>query len=50
MRALYQAKHLGVNAIAYNANTPGRRLSWWRNRGREVLARVKLFIDIARGE
>ena len=47
-RALYQAKHLGVNAIAYNAHTPGRRLSWWRNRGREVLARVKLFIDIAR--
>ncbi len=49
-RALYQAKHLGINAIAYNARTPGRRLSWWRNRGREVLARVKLFIDIARSQ
>ncbi len=48
-RALYQAKHLGVDAIGYNAHTPGRRASWWRNRGREVLARVKLFIDIARG-
>ncbi len=48
-RALYQAKHLGVDAIGYNARTPGRRMSWWRNRGREVLARVKLFIDIARG-
>lgn len=47
-RALYQAKHLGINAIGYNAKTPGRRTSWWRNRGREVLARVKLFIDIAR--
>ena len=48
-RALYQAKHLGIDAIGYNATTPGRRTSWWRNRGREVLARVKLFIDIIRG-
>lgn len=48
-RALYQAKHLGVDAIGFNAKTPGRRTSWWRNRGREVLARVKLFIDVARG-
>lgn len=48
-RALYQAKHLGIDAIGYNAKTPGRRTSWWRNRGREVLARVKLFIDITRG-
>lgn len=49
-RALYQAKHLGIDAIALNAKTPNRRLSWWRNRGREVLARVKLFVDIARGD
>ncbi len=48
-RALYQAKHLGIDAIGYNAHTPGKRTSWWRNRGREVLARVKLFIDITRG-
>lgn len=48
-RALYQAKHLGIDAIAFNAMTPRRRSSWWRNRGREVLARVKLFIDVARG-
>lgn len=48
-RALYQAKYLGINAIGYNAFTPGQRSSWWRNRGREVLARTKLFIDIARG-
>lgn len=48
-RALYQAKHLGIDAIGFNANTPGKRSSWWRNRGREVLARVKLFIDVARG-
>lgn len=49
-RALYQAKHLGIDAIGFNAKTPGRRTSWWRNRGREVLARVKLFIDIARNK
>lgn len=48
-RALYLAKHLGIDAIAFNAKTPERRTSWWRNRGREVLARVKLFIDVARG-
>lgn len=48
-RALYQAKHLGIDAIGFNAKTPARRASWLRNRGREVLARVKLFIDIARG-
>lgn len=48
-RALYQAKYLGIDAIAYNAHTPGKRTTWWRNRGREMLARVKLFIDIAKG-
>ena len=48
-RALYQAKHLGIDAIGFNAKTPGKRTSWLRNRGREVLARVKLFIDVARG-
>ena len=47
-RALYQAKHLGVDAIAFNAHTPSKQTSWWRNRGREVLARVKLFVDIVR--
>lgn len=48
-RALYQAKHLGLDAIGYNATTPGRRRSLLRNRGREVLARAKLFVDIIRG-
>lgn len=48
-RALYQAKYLEIDAIGYNAITPEHRLSWWRNRGREILARVKLFIDIVRG-
>lgn len=46
-RALYQAKHLGIDAIGFNAKTPRQRTAWWWNRGREVLARVKLFIDIA---
>lgn len=48
-RALYQARHLGIDAVGYSAATPRRRTSWWRNRGREVLARVKLFVDIVRG-
>lgn len=48
-RALYQARHLDIDAVGFDAATPGRRTSWWRNRGREVLARVKLFIDIVRG-
>lgn len=48
-RALYQANYLGVDAIGYCAKTPGRKSSWLRNRGRECLARVKLFIDIIRG-
>lgn len=47
-RALYQAKHLGIDAIGLNADTPAHQPSWWRNRGREVLALVKLFIDIIR--
>ena len=47
-RALYQANHIGVDAIGYCAKTPGRKKSWLRNRGRECLARVKLFIDIFR--
>ena len=48
-RALYQANYLGVDAIGYCAKTPGRKSSWLRNRGRECLARVKLFVDITRG-
>lgn len=48
-RALYQAKHLGIDAIGLNARTPEKRSTWVRNRGREVLARVKLFIDIIHG-
>lgn len=48
-RALYQAQYLGIDAIGFNAKTPGLRTTWLRNRGREVLARAKLFIGLARG-
>lgn len=48
-RALYQAGHLRIDAIAFNAETPAHQASWARNRSREMLARVKLFIDLARG-
>ncbi len=43
-RALYQAKRLGIDAIAYNAPTPGGA-SWLRNRARECLARVKAVFN-----
>lgn len=45
-RGLFQADRCGLDAIAYNASTPPVKESWIRNRGREALARVKLFIDI----
>lgn len=47
-RALYQATRLGIDAIGLNAETPvGMRTPiWWRNRGREVLARVKVYWEI----
>lgn len=48
-RALYQAKYLDIDAIGFNAPSPTMRTVVWRNRGREILARVKLFIDIVRG-
>lgn len=48
-RAVYQAEYVGIDAIAFNAVTPGRRTSWWRNRSREILARVKMFVDVIRG-
>lgn len=48
-RALYLAKRIGIDAIGFNAKTPGNRTSWWRNRGREVLARIKMFVDLLIG-
>lgn len=47
-RALYQACHFGMDAIACNAPTPAAKESWIRNRTREALARVKLFLDLYR--
>lgn len=49
-RALYQARDMGIDAIALNAKSLEGTKAWWRNRAREVLARVKLFIDLAIGE
>ncbi|MCC8037629.1 MAG: YdcF family protein [Bacteroidales bacterium] len=43
-RALYQAQRLGIDAIAYNAPTPGGA-SWLRNRARECLARIKTVFN-----
>ncbi len=45
-RALFQARRKGIDAIAYNARTPENTKSWRRNRGREVLARFKMFFEI----
>lgn len=45
-RALFQANAKGLNAVAFNAVTPDIKESWLRNRGREALARVKLFFDL----
>ena len=45
-RALYQADHLGVTAIGYNAEPSPIRLNRIKNTIREYFARVKLFIDL----
>ena len=45
-RALYQADHLGVTAIGYNAEPSPIRRNRIKNTIREYLARVKLFIDL----
>lgn len=45
-RALYQADHLGVTAIGYNAEPSPIRRNRIKNTIREYFARVKLFIDL----
>lgn len=46
-RALYLADHYGLNAIAYNAETPESIRKRVRNISRELLARIKmLLIDL----
>lgn len=43
-RALYLANRQGLEAVAYNAELPNRRRL--KNVGREVFARVKMFMDM----
>ena len=45
-RAIWLAEHYGLNAIAYNASTPDITDKRIKNISRELLARVKMFIDI----
>lgn len=47
-RAVYLARHLGIEAIGFDARDPQ---SWWGPRVwlRERLARVKVFIDLLMG-
>jgi vancomycin permeability regulator SanA len=45
-RALYMARHYGLNAICYNAEEPMFISSKVRNRTREYFARVKMFFDL----
>lgn len=49
-RALYLAKHYGIEAVAYNA----KDVEYWKKKlkihGREYLARVKMFIDLYTGK
>lgn len=45
-RALYQADHLGITAIGYNAKPSPIRRNRIKNTIREYFARVKLFLDL----
>lgn len=49
-RAIWLAEHYGLNAIAYNASTPDITDKRIKNISRELLARVKMFIDLAIGK
>ena len=46
LRALYIAKHLDIDAIAFNAKEPDSTKHKIKNHVREYLARVKMFIDL----
>jgi len=45
-RTLYQADHLGITAIGYNAEPSPIRRNRIKNTIREYFARVKLFLDL----
>ena len=49
-RALYLAKHNDIHAVAFNAKDVSIRSKWLKIHTRELLARVKLFIDLAIGK
>ena len=47
-RAIYLAEHNGINTIALNArDLTSPRSKWLKIHSRELLARVKMFIDLA---
>lgn len=49
-RAIYQADHLGLNTIGYNALPSHIRRNRIKNTVREVFARVKLMLDMAKSD
>ena len=49
-RALYLAHHNGIHAVAFNARDVMHTSKWLKIHTRELLARVKLFIDLAIGK
>ena len=49
-RAVYIAQHKGLDAIAYNANDVNIKRYYVKNRTREMLAKVKVVLDLAFGK
>ena len=49
-RALVQARHYGIDAIAYNADDVILGYPWIKVQCRERLARVKLYLDLFTGK
>ena len=49
-RALVQARHYGIDAIAYNADDVVLGYPWVKVQCRERLARVKLYLDLLTGK
>ena len=49
-RALVQARHYGIDAIAYNADDVILGYPWIKVQCRERLARVKLYLDLLMGK
>lgn len=46
-RAIYQAKHNDIDAVAFNAADSPYRFSRWKNHLREYLARVKAVLEVS---